>query len=227
MTSAKNRDLIDLIGDCLTEDEKAAYFREMMYCRSLSENDELLRVLRAMQFLTLLMERVPERVAEERNRIAKLLGEATAVLAKSLAANQTLSTQIQYHLGQMYVLLEKRISPETFVEQINQRLLFEFGRSTIPETSAALAKTHNEMKQASSEITDFVNLIGDEYRSAAEEARVAIEKMQRTISNAAETAKNEARNLVAELEPQRWLLVYAFVGLALVLGLFVGLFLHY
>jgi hypothetical protein len=127
----------------------------------------------------------------------------------------------------MYVLLEKRISPETFVEQINKRLLFEFGRSTIPETSAALAKTHNEMKQASSEITGFVNLIGNEYRGAAEEARVAIEKIQRTISSAAETAKDEARNLVAELEPQRWLLVYVFVGLAFMLGLFAGLFLHH
>ena len=73
----------------------------------------------------------------------------------------------------------------------------------------------------------FVNLIGNEYRGAAEEARVAIEKIQRTISSAAETAKDEARNLVAELEPQRWLLVYVFVGLALVLGLFVGLFLHH
>jgi hypothetical protein len=41
------------------------------------------------------------------------------------------------------------------------------------------------------------------------------------------SAKDEARNLVAELEPQRWLLVYIFVGLALVLGLFAGLFLHH
>ncbi len=102
-----------------------------------------------------------------------------------------------------------------------------FGRSTIPETSAALGKTHNEMKQVSSEITGFVKLIRNEHRGAAEEARAAIAKMQRTISSAAETAKYEARNLVAELEPQRWLLVNVFVGLAFVVGFSVGLFLHH
>ena len=80
MTSAKNRDLIDLIGDCLTEDEKAAYFREMMYCRSLPENDEMLRILRAMQFLTLLMEQVPGRVVIESERLEQLFTAALTSL---------------------------------------------------------------------------------------------------------------------------------------------------
>ena len=42
-------------------DVRAAYYRELNHCRSLPENDEMLRILRAMQFLTLLMRQVPER----------------------------------------------------------------------------------------------------------------------------------------------------------------------
>jgi hypothetical protein len=227
VTSTQNRDLIDRIGDCLTKDEKAAYFREMTYCRSLPENDELLRVLRAMQFLTLLMERVPERVADERKQIQKLLDDARGVLDKSLAANHKFSKQIEHDLSQMQTLVENRISPETFVEQINQRLLFEFARSTIPETSAVLAKTHNEMKQASSAITAVAKMIGGEYLSAAEDAQRAIEHIKRTISSAAETAKNEANNLAAEWQNQRWLLIFFIACLAFLLGFGMGLSLRH
>jgi len=33
---------------------RADYYRELTHCRSLPENDEMLRILRAMQFLALL-----------------------------------------------------------------------------------------------------------------------------------------------------------------------------
>jgi len=127
----------------------------------------------------------------------------------------------------MQTLLEDRISPETLVEQINHRLLREFARSTIPETSAALAKTHNEMKQASSAITGVARMIGGEYLSAAEDAQRAIASIQRTISSAAETAKNEAKNLSAEFEDQRWLLIFFIASLSFLMGFAVGLFLRH
>jgi hypothetical protein len=52
-------DLIDRIANALPEEVRADYYREMRHCRSLPENDEMLRILRAMQFLALLMDGVP------------------------------------------------------------------------------------------------------------------------------------------------------------------------
>ena len=46
-------DLIDRIANALPEEVRADYYREMRHCRTLPENDEMLRILRAMQFLTL------------------------------------------------------------------------------------------------------------------------------------------------------------------------------
>ena len=43
-------DLIDRIAESLPADVRADYYREMRHCRSLPENDEMLRILRAMQF---------------------------------------------------------------------------------------------------------------------------------------------------------------------------------
>ncbi len=43
---------------------RAGFYRELNYCRSVPEHDEMLRILRAMQFLTLLMNQVPDRVVD-------------------------------------------------------------------------------------------------------------------------------------------------------------------
>ena len=64
-TAASNDDLIDRIAKALPVDVRADYYRELNHCRSLPEHDEMLRILRAMQFLTLLMNQVPQRVAAE------------------------------------------------------------------------------------------------------------------------------------------------------------------
>jgi hypothetical protein len=66
-------DLIDRIADALPAEIRADYYREMRHCRSLPENDEMLRILRAMQFLVLLNAQAPGQVAIERELIDKLL----------------------------------------------------------------------------------------------------------------------------------------------------------
>jgi hypothetical protein len=43
-------DLVDRIAQDLPADVRPAYYRELNHCRSLPESDEMLRILRAMQF---------------------------------------------------------------------------------------------------------------------------------------------------------------------------------
>jgi hypothetical protein len=68
-TPQKEKDLVDQIADALPAEAQAAYYREMRHLRSLPENDEMLRILRAMMFLTLLTEQVPSRVLTEREHL--------------------------------------------------------------------------------------------------------------------------------------------------------------
>ena len=68
------KDLIDRIADNLPADLRADYYREMRHCRSLPENDEMLRILRAMQCLTVLIHQAPARLATEREQSDSNLG---------------------------------------------------------------------------------------------------------------------------------------------------------
>ena len=75
-------DLIDRIAKGLPAEVRADYYREMMHCRSLPENDEMLRILRILQILTLLMEQVPSRVVVEREKLERLFKETLQVLTR-------------------------------------------------------------------------------------------------------------------------------------------------
>jgi hypothetical protein len=68
-------DLIDRIANAHPEEVRSEYYRELRHCRFLPESDEMLRLLRAMQFLVLLIEQAPSRVADERERLDKMLAE--------------------------------------------------------------------------------------------------------------------------------------------------------
>ena len=87
-------DLIDRIANALPAEVRAEYYRELRHCRSLPENDEMLLVLRAMQFLTLLMVQAPGRVAVERERLEQLFTAALRSLEQLLKSSEAYKRQL-------------------------------------------------------------------------------------------------------------------------------------
>ena len=73
-------DLIDRIANALPAELRADYYRELRHCRSLPENDEMLRILRVMQFLVVLMVDVPGRITTERQGFEQNIGDAIRAL---------------------------------------------------------------------------------------------------------------------------------------------------
>ena len=73
-------DLIDRIANALPVELRADYYGELRHCRSLPENDEMLHILRAMQFLVVLMVQAPEQMATERQRLEQIIADALKAL---------------------------------------------------------------------------------------------------------------------------------------------------
>ena len=65
--------VIDRIANALPTELRADYYREMRHLRCLSENDQMLHILRIMQFSVVLMVQIPERMATERERLEQIL----------------------------------------------------------------------------------------------------------------------------------------------------------
>jgi len=220
---SKEPDLIEKIAYGLPLEVRAEFLNEMRYLRSLPENDELLRILRVMQFLTLMMEQVPNRVLTEREKLENTWREVT-VTAKRL---EKIGSEYYQQLNQQLCRLPEDIfggiNPKEIVECINGNLKKQFNATTIPIIANELAANAKHIKTATMEYTRASSELCDSWRSAADEAHNAIDKIQTAISGAVETSKKAAIKLSKTFDrAYHWSLGISFV-LGAAFGSMVGI----
>ncbi len=222
-TGAAEPDLIDRIAGALPEEVRAEYYRELLHCRSLPESDEMLRLLRAMQFLVLLIEQAPSRMADERERLDKLLATAIVNMTKISTASETFHTSLQRKITRLPAEIANSISPEAIASKVNENLRQEFVRSTIPKTAEALAMISDRMKTVCTEFSTTSDKLGSAYRGAAEDARKAIASLELEISQATATAARFTTERKQKFSKAHRLSLVTLAGGALVIGLSIGM----
>jgi len=220
-------DLIDRIANALPVEVRAEYYRELRHCRSLPENDEMLRILRAMHFSVLIMVEVPARMATERERFDQTAADTTKLLQDVRRFTEEHQTQIDERLDQVSADIAEALKPEAVAATINESLRQQFVKTTIPETADALAVTAAQIKKTADDFVEVAGKLGTSYDGAAAEARRAIQQLERASSKALESTQRGAEELMHAFgkEYRWWFLV--FVILAFVLGLGLGLVLGY
>jgi len=216
-------DLIDRIALALPEEVRAEYYRELLHCRSLPESDEMLRLLRAMQFLVLLIEQAPLRMADERGRLDKLLEATVANMTKISAASEAHHTALQRKITRLPADIANGISPDAVAAKINENLKQEFIRSTIPKTAEALAVISDRMKTVCTEFSTTSDSLGNVYRGAAEDARKAIASLNAEMSQATATAGRFTSELTEKFSKTYRMSLVMLAGGALTIGLAIGM----
>jgi hypothetical protein len=220
-------DLIDRIANALPVEVRAEYYRELRHCRSLPENDEMLRILRAMHFSVLIMVEVPTRMATERERFDQTAADTTKLLQDVRQFTEEYQTQIDERLDQVSADIVEALKPEAVAATINESLRQQFIKTTIPEAAAALAVTAAQIKKAADDFVEVARKLGGSYDSSVAEARRAIQQLEAASSKALESTKRGAEELTQAFGKEcRWWFI-AFVILAFVLGLGLGLVLLY
>jgi hypothetical protein len=218
-------DLIDRIANALPAEVRADYYRELTHCRSLPENDEMLRILRAILFLSLLMEQVPGRVVAERERLESLFNGHIESARKMLASVLGYHRQLDERLTRLPKVIASGISPEAIASSINESLRQQFVASTLPQTAKALALTAADMKTTAAEFKRNADSIGDAYHGSAEAARRAITEMVSTISRTTETTRRAVIDLTVTFRRTYRLVITGLSCLALVAGIIFGMLL--
>ena len=215
-------DLVDRIAQDLPLEVRAAYYRELNHCRSLPENDEMLRILRAMQFLTLLMRQVPDQVTAERARIAALFGQAVQELRDFAQRAAEYRSAIEDRLVELPTAVVEGLRPERVAREINESLRQQFAASTIPQTAHAMTVAAAEMKTAVAGFTRIAAAVNDEHRSTAAQTRNTIEHLESAVSQAASTAQHAAEQLSGAFRRElRWS-IYTLVSLGAVFAFVLG-----
>lgn len=223
-------DLIDRIANALPEETRADYYRELRHLRLLPETDEMLRLLRAMQFLALLIEQAPSRVADERARLDKLMSEAVGSMSRMNSATEAYHDALQRKLTSLPRDIANGISPEAVAGKINENLRQEFVRSTIPKTAEDLRAISERMKTVCLEFSATSDTLGNVYRGAAEDARKAIAAIKTEITGVTAIAERATQELNDKFSMAwRWsitVLTGATLLFGLAAGMMIGRWLH-
>lgn len=212
--SDPERDLIDRIAEALPVEVRADYYRELRHCRSLPENDEMLRILRAMQFLTLLIHETPRRIVIEREHLDRNLAGCLAALSA-----------IEKRLDQLPEGVSSSLAPEKVAARINESLRQQFIQTTIPQSGEALAAAAAEIKRSAAEFAVAAREISGQHYSTAAEARKAVSSIESAIASATRTSREATGSLTQAVGKLRWTsLAIGGTGVFL-LGLLSGQFL--
>jgi hypothetical protein len=216
-------DLIDRIAEALPAEIRADYYKELRHCRSLPENDEMLRVLRVMQFLTLLMVQIPGRIALEREKLDQLLSSAVQKIQETHRSSQAYQKQLDERLASLPDQIKKGISPDIIAAKINESLRQQFVRSTIPQTAEALTLAAEQMKQTTTEFGRTAGHLTDSYSGVAAQAERSIREIRSSIGHAADAARLAAQELTGTFRYEyRWA-ISILSCLALILGIGIGM----
>jgi hypothetical protein len=96
-TQTETSTLFDELAGLVPEERLTQYYRVIAHTRTLSPNDEMLRILEAMGVLALLTRETPAEIASERKVLQKIL--ETSATQASAVEREWSSTQRALNLG--------------------------------------------------------------------------------------------------------------------------------
>lgn len=142
---ARESTLFDSLARLVPEELQTAYYRVLAHTRTLSPDDEMLRILEAMGILALLTRHTPKDIADERERIQEMLD---LHLQFSDESQQKMLEYVHFIEGRLAGLpseIEVGLDPQQIAKILGESLRQHFVSSGLPETVAGLQATSTAM----------------------------------------------------------------------------------
>ena len=144
-------DFIDEIAELLPPEQRQLWYRDMAHLRRLPEDDELLRLARAMGFLALITRQVPVEIASERQKLAATVKEADSSIEALRHDTAAFHQEIENRLAKLPNEIAEGVNPKSIAAILGESLRQQFMQSGLPETSKALALIAKQTGQAATE----------------------------------------------------------------------------
>lgn len=211
--------LFDTLAHLVPEQRRAEYYRVLAHTRTLSPDDEMLRILEAMGLLAALTRETPAEIAAERKCLEELLQNvmrhANEIEERMLRYTANLDSRIV----QLPDELEAGLDPERIAKMLGESLRQHFLQSGLPETARALSINCLQMKETQKLLEDVLEQLCHPERGVF--ARVT--DANQSLSHALETRAGMVDSLLIRQERNVWRVWLPIIAsAALVLGLFLG-----
>ena len=219
-TQAETSTLFDELAGLVPEERLTEYYRVIAHTRTLSPNDEMLRVLEAMGVLALLTRETPAAIAAERKLLRSLL-ESSASQANAVEKRmEQYATRLESRLTQLPKELETGLDPPRIAKLLSESLRQCFQRSGLPDTGLALSQSCAELSSVQKQLRNVLREVAHPDIGVIARTKSANDSLLRSMA----TRAQQMEDFLVRLEKQiwaTWLPVVASAALAL--GLVLGI----
>jgi hypothetical protein len=222
-TQAETSTLFDELAGLVPEERLTEYYRVIAHTRTLSPNDEMLRILEAMGVLALLTRETPAAIAAERKLLRSVL-ESSASQANAVEKRmEQYATRLESRLTQLPKELETGLDPPRIAKLLGESLRQSFQRSGLPATCSALSQSCAELNSVEKQLLSVLREVAHPDVGVIARTKSANDSLLRSMA----TRAQQMEDFIVRLEKQiwaTWLPVVASAALALgfVLGMWVA-----
>jgi len=216
---SESQTLFDQLAGLVPAERQAEYYRVIAHTRTLSPNDEVLRVLEAMGILALLTRETPAAIAIERKSLQKILENAlskTDEVEKRMAAY---TSRLESRIAQLPKELETGLDPPRIAKLLGESLRQCFQQSGLPDTARALGQYCSEMNSVQKQLASVLREVAHADIGVIAKVRSANDSLLRSMT----TRAQQMDDFLVRLEKQVWAIWLPVVAsAALALGFALG-----
>jgi len=211
---AETRTLFDELAGLVPEERQAEYYRVIAHTRTLSPNDEMLRILEAMGVLALLTRETPAAIAAERKQLRSIL-ESSASQARGVEKwMEAYTTRLESRLTQLPKELQTGLDPPRIARLLSESLRQCFQRSGLPDTGSALSQSCAELNSVQKQLLNVLREVAHPDIGIVARTKSVNDSLLRCMAARAQ----QMDDFIVRLEKQiwtTWLPVVASAALAL------------
>ena len=219
IVAAGEPSLFDSLARLVPKDLQTAYYRVLAHTRTLSPDDEMLRILEAMGTLALLTRHTPKDIADERERFQEMFELHQQFSEEAQQKTLHYVHELESRLSGLPSELEAGLDPEQIAKLLGESLRQHFLNSGIPDTVKGLQATSMAMTTAQRELSTALRDLSDS-RGTVAQIEAANNRLTYSLDNRAKAVDALLREVRSDLL-RLWIPLIA--GATLLIGLFGGM----
>jgi len=212
--------LFDSLARLVPEELQTEYYRVLAHTRTLSPDDEMLRILEAMGILALLTRHTPKDIADERERFQEMLDLhrqfSDEAQQKMLGYVHELEARISVLPGEV----EAGLDPQQIAKLLGESLRQHFLQSGITATVNGLQTTNTALTTAQKELSTALRTLSDSHGGVVAQVESANNRLTYSLESRAKTIDALLHELRGDLL-RIWIPLAC--GATLLVGMFCGM----
>jgi hypothetical protein len=212
--------LFDSLARLVPEELQAEYYRVLAHTRTLSPDDEMLRILEAMGVLALITRHTPKDIADERERFQEMLDlhrqSSSETQQKTLGYIRELEARISALPGE----IEAGLDPQQIAKLLGESLRQHFLQSGITATVNGLQTTNTALTAAQKELSTALRTLSDSHGGIVAQVESANKRLTYSLESRAKTVDSLLHELKGDLL-RIWIPLAC--GATLLVGMFCGM----